>query len=141
MNLVELESIRRLQEQAAEARKRAYAPYSHFAVGAALLGKDGKVYTGCNIENASYPAGICAERTAISKAVSEGCRQFEAIAIAGGPETSPYLTLCTPCGICRQVLREFCPPDFPVYFSDGNGGFRMMTLAELLPESFGPESL
>ena len=141
MNLVELESIRRLQEQAAEARKRAYAPYSHFAVGAALLGKDGKVYTGCNIENASYPAGICAERTAISKAVSEGCRRFEAIAIAGGPETSPYLTLCTPCGICRQVLREFCPPDFPVYFSDGNGGFRMMTLAELLPESFGPESL
>jgi cytidine deaminase len=141
VNLVELESIRRLQEQAAEARKRAYAPYSHFAVGAALLGKDGKVYTGCNIENASYPAGICAERTAISKAVSEGCRQFEAIAIAGGPETSPYLTLCTPCGICRQVLREFCPPDFPVYFSDGNGGFRMMTLAELLPESFGPESL
>ena len=135
------EMIRRLEAQAAAARALAYAPYSHFAVGAALLGKDGKIYTGCNIENASYPAGNCAERTAVFKAVSEGCREFEALAIAGGPEVGDKLTLCTPCGICRQVLREFCLPEFPIYFSDGQGGFRMMTLSELLPESFGPESL
>jgi cytidine deaminase len=130
-----------LEEQAVAAREKAYVPYSHFAVGAALLGKDGNVYTGCNIENASYPAGNCAERTAIFKAVSEGCREFQAIVVAGGPAGSGHLTLCTPCGICRQVMREFCAPDFPIYFSDGKGGFRMMTLSQMLPESFGPESL
>jgi cytidine deaminase len=135
------EKLKQLERAAAEARKKSYAPYSHFAVGAALLGENGMVYTGCNIENASYPAGICAERTAIFKAVSEGCRRFRAIAIAGGPEGADCLTLCTPCGICRQVMREFTGPDFPVWFSDGNGGFRMMTLAQLLPESFGPDSL
>ena len=135
------DTVKQLELEAAAARSRAYAPYSHFAVGAALLGENGTVYTGCNIENASYPAGNCAERTAVFKAVSEGCRHFRAIAVTGGPEGTDRLTLCTPCDICRQVLREFAGPDFPIWFSDGNGGFRRMTLSQLLPESFGPDSL
>ena len=115
----------------------AYIPYSHFPVGAALECADGTVYTGCNIENAAYGATICAERTAIVKAVSEGHRDFVRIAIAG--RSDDY---CVPCGICRQVLREFaCGPDMPVIVGAAGGAFTVRTLEELLPESFGPEYL
>ncbi len=121
---------------ALEARERAYVPYSHFAVGAALLGENGKIYLGCNIENAAYTPTVCAERTAIFKAVSEGERQFRAIAVVGGPEGKPANELCAPCGVCRQVLREFCSEDFPVLLGSGDGGFREVTLGELLPFGF-----
>ncbi|MGJ8695842.1 MAG: cytidine deaminase [Verrucomicrobiaceae bacterium] len=127
-------SDQELIKEALAARERAYAPYSEFLVGAALLGKSGKVYAGCNVENASYGLTICAERVAMGTAVSAGEREFEAIAIAvkGGG---------SPCGACRQVLREFAP-ELRVLMSDENGTLvREMSLAELLPESFGPESL
>ena len=130
-----------LTELAVEARNHAYVPYSGFAVGAALRTKDGTVYTGCNIENASYPLTNCAERTAVFSAAGAGERQFEAIAIAGGPAGGEALVSCPPCGACRQVLREFCGPDFRILYSDGRGGFRETTLEALLPESFGPEAL
>ena len=119
----------------------AYAPYSGFYVAAALLCKDGTVYTGCNIENASYPAGNCAERTAIFKAVSEGHREFSCIVIMGGKD-GKVEEYCPPCGICRQVLREFCPPlGFSVILAKSEEEYRIFSLEELLPESFGPESL
>lgn len=127
----------RLMELARQAGKRAYAPYSHFLVGAALLTKSGKVYLGCNVENASYGATNCAERTAVFKAVSEGETAFEAIAIAGQNAKT-----CAPCGICRQVLREFCvPSEFLIYLEDGKGGILSLSLEELLPLSFGAEQL
>ena len=103
-----------LCEKALEMRARAYTPYSHFQVGAALLCKDGSVYTGCNIENAAYTPSNCAERTAFFKAVSDGKREFAAIAIAGGAETEKDLDYCVPCGVCRQVMREFCEGSFEV---------------------------
>lgn len=114
------------------AREKAYAKYSGFTVGAALVAKSGQVYLGVNIENASYPAGICAERCAICAAVSAGETEFSAIAIAGGDEEeADAKTPCHPCGICRQVLSEFCPPEFPVVLSDG-----VYLLGGLLPHSF-----
>ena len=120
--------------------ERSYAPYSHFHVGAALLGKDGKIYTGCNVENAAYGPSNCAERTAVFKAVSEGCRDFEAIAIVGGPEDEkgkPAIKdFCPPCGVCRQVLAEFCDKDFKILLANGAGEIKEFTLGELLPESF-----
>ena len=124
---------------AAQARKMAYAPYSGFCVGAALLGKSGKVYTGCNVENAAYTPTNCAERTAVFKAVSEGEREFVAIAIVGGKgeEMSDF---CAPCGICRQVLAEFCDGDFPVVLGTPEK-YQAYTLAELLPFSFGKADL
>ena len=129
-----------LVKTAIEMTKRAYVPYSHFHVGAALLDKNGKVWTGCNIENATFGATNCAERTAIFKAVSEGVKDFEAIAVAGGPEDSdgkPVLEdFCPPCGICRQVLAEFCTRDFKIILANGKGEQKLFTLAELLPESF-----
>ena len=129
-----------LVQKAIEMTKMSYVPYSHFHVGAALLDKKGKIWTGCNIENATYGATNCAERTAIFKAVSEGVRDFEAIAIVGGPEGadgSPVLEeFCPPCGICRQVLAEFCSRDFKIILADGKGGQKVFTLADLLPESF-----
>ena len=131
-----------LIEMALEARESAYAPYSHFKVGAALLGKNGVVYKGCNIENASYPATNCAERTALFSAVAEGQKEFEAIAIVGGSEYAEKLEFCAPCGVCRQVLREFCIPDtFEVILAKNKREYKVMTLEELLPMSFGPESL
>ena len=174
----------RLMKRAQEVRKNAYTPYSHFAVGAAILGTDENVYTGCNVENAAYSPGNCAERTAVFKAVSEGCKSFEAIAIVGakegevpggrneeelevpggrndeeleapggrneeelevsgskkGDSTAPGV-ICSPCGVCRQVLREFCEEkDFRVYLTDGSQLF-CYTLEELLPLSFGPNNL
>lgn len=124
---------------AMEARQRAYAPYSDFLVGAALLTEDGKVYQGCNIENASYGATNCAERTAVFRAVSEGETRFSAIAIVGGMRDKE-LTYAYPCGICRQVLREFCEPErMWVIVARSETDYKKRKLSELLPESFGPD--
>ncbi len=114
--------------------KQSYAPYSHFHVGAALLCDDDAIYTGCNIENASYGATNCAERTAVFKAVSEGYRHFKALAIAGGPE-GEIGDACPPCGICRQVLSEFCDADMPIYLAKSEG-YDEYTLGQLLPLTF-----
>jgi cytidine deaminase len=122
-----------LVQQAIQARENAYAPYSNYKVGAALLTTDGKVFKGCNVENASYGPSMCAERVAVFKAVSEGYKEFEAVAVAtvnGG----------TPCGVCRQVLREFAP-NLVVVVSDTESNFQVLTLSDLLPHSFGPENL
>lgn len=133
---------KKLIELAHKARKRAYTPYSHFQVGAALVTKQGKVYPGCNIENASYTPSNCAERTAFFKAVSEGEREFAAIAVVGGPEGTEGKETCSPCGVCRQVMREFCAPEeFRILLEDGKGGILNYSLAELLPLGFGPENL
>ncbi len=134
-----------LMEKAQKVRSNAYTPYSHFAVGAGLLGNDGVVYTGCNVENAAYSPGNCAERTAIFKAVSEGCKHYDAIAVVGAKEGEvpggAQGVICSPCGVCRQVLREFCDEKtFRVYLTDGAKLF-CYTLEELLPLSFGPENL
>ena len=126
-----------LMRQAVEIRKRAYTPYSGYQVGAALLGKSGRVYLGCNVENAAYSPGICGERTAFVKAVSEG----EAIAVIGGVANGP-LELAPPCGICRQVMREFCDPEtFEIVLGTGPEDIQVYTLSQLLPLSFGPENL
>ena len=122
-----------LVARAALAREYAYAPYSGYHVGAALLTRSGRVYLGANVENAVYSLTVCAERTAVFKAVSEGEREFEAIAVVtpnGG----------SPCGACRQVLREFAP-NLVVYIADADGNYRQTSVAELLPDSFGPEFL
>lgn len=126
---------------AQQARQRAYAPYSHFAVGAALLTKSGKVYPGCNIENASFGATNCAERAAFFSAVFAGEREFEAIAIVGGPEDTENHRFCPPCGICRQVMREFCDLDFKIYLENGEGQFFEASLEEMLPFSFSPADM
>ena len=132
---------RKLVEAALEARKMSYSPYSGFSVGAALLCGDGTVYTGCNIENASYTPTNCAERTAFFKAVSEGHRDFRAIAICGGKNGRPA-GYCAPCGICRQVMREFCSLDsFQIILAASEEDYRIYSLEELLPVSFGPENL
>ena len=125
----------KLMELAREAMSHAYAPYSGYHVGAALLCTDGTVYQGCNIENASYGATNCAERTAIFKAVYDGHREFEAIAICGGKDgvISGYFP---PCGICRQVMAEFCQKDFQVYLIGAGDAYQMRTLEELLPSGF-----
>jgi len=131
--MMQSSSVDKLVEMALAVRKLAYAPYSNYAVGAALLTEDGEVFTGCNVENAVYPATCCAERVAIFKAVSEGHHRFQAIAVAtenGG----------SPCGVCRQVMREFAPKMI-VYIADTEGVLRETTVAKLLPDSFGPEDL
>ena len=126
---------------AIEAREHAYVPYSGFAVGAALLTKDGKVYQGCNIENSAFGPTNCAERTAFFTAVYQGERDFEAIAIVGGKEGKPVSELCAPCGVCRQVMREFCKNDFKIYLSKGDGEVLTYTLSDLLPLSFSKDDL
>ena len=119
------------------AQKMAYAPYSHFYVGAALLTKSGRVYSGCNIENAAYSPSNCAERTAIFKAVSEGEREFAAIAIVGNQADAKQGQLCAPCGVCRQVMAEFCDSnDFKIILAWGDEQFKEFTLGELLPHGF-----
>lgn len=130
-----------LCEKALEMRSKAYTPYSHFQVGAALLCRDGSIYTGCNIENAAYTPSNCAERTAFFKAISEGCREFTAIAIAGGNEASESLDYCAPCGVCRQVIREFCEGSFEIILAKSSKEYKVFTLEELLPMGFGPENL
>lgn len=133
---------RELYDAAVTARENAYAPYSSFLVGAALLAVDGRIYSGCNIENAAGGPGNCAERTAFFKAVSEGERSFAAIAIAGGAADAERLEFCPPCGVCRQVMREFCDPgSFRVIMGNSEGATRSALLEELLPLSFGPGSL
>lgn len=126
---------------AIEAREHAYIPYSGFAVGAALLTKDGKVYQGCNIENSAFGPTNCAERTAFFTAVYQGERDFEAIAIVGGKGGEPISELCAPCGVCRQVMREFCKDDFKIYLSKGDGTVLTYTLSDLLPLSFSGDDL
>ena len=124
----------RLVQLAKEAMKHAYAPYSGYKVGAALLCADGTVYQGCNIENASYSPTNCAERTAFFKAVYDGKREFSAIAICGGKD-GVITGLFPPCGVCRQVMREFCDMDFKIYMITEDG-YEERTLAQLLPDSF-----
>ena len=133
----------KLIEEALKAREFAYAPYSRFLVGAALLGKSGTIYRGCNVESCSYGPTNCAERTAVFKAISEGEREFAAIVIAGGPEgeQSPLAHTAFPCGICRQVLAEFCPMDFPVIVARSQEEYEVYTLGDLLPQAFTPLSL
>ncbi|XP_012295162.1 cytidine deaminase isoform X1 [Aotus nancymaae] len=130
------ECVQRLLVCSQEAKKSAYCPYSHFPVGAALLTQDGRIFQGCNIENACYPLGICAERTAIQKAISEGYKDFRAIAIASDMQDD----FISPCGACRQVMREF-GTNWAVYMTKPDGTYIVMTVQELLPSSFGPEDL
>ncbi len=121
--------------------EQAYTPYSHFQVGAALLTEEGRIYTGCNIENAAYTPTNCAERTAFFKAVSEGERNFKAIAIVGGKD-GVLTTYTPPCGVCRQVMMEFCnPKTFRIFLAKSTEEIREMTLEELLPQGFGPMDL
>ena len=122
---------------ALEAREKAYSPYSCFAVGAALLCKNGKVFTGCNIENSGYSATNCAERTAFFKAVSEGETEFDKIAVVGGnAKDKAPADYCPPCGICRQVMREFCDAEFEILIAKSETDYKTATLADLLPMSF-----
>ena len=131
-----------LIREAIAARKRSYSPYSHFQVGAALLGRSGKVYTGCNIENAAYTPTNCAERTAFFKAISEGEKEFEIIAIVGGPAKSARTDYCPPCGVCRQVMAEFCDPKaFRVLMARTETDYRECSLEEVLPFGFTKEEL
>ncbi len=122
----------KLIDAAAAARQTAYVPYSQFSVGAALLGRDGVIYTGCNVENASYGLTCCAERTALFKAVSCGTRRFAALAVVGAAVGDGIDEICTPCGICRQALAEFCADDMPIFFGNGES----TTLGALLPHAF-----
>ncbi len=127
---------------ALEARERAYAPYSQFTVGAALLCSDGSVYGGCNVENAAHAPGTCAERTAFLRAVFDGHRDFTAIAIVGGPAGKPPTAPCAPCGVCRQVMMEFCQPNaFRIILAGSPDQPKSYTLDELLPLGFGPENI
>ena len=130
-----------LVRKALAAREFSYTPYSHFNVGAALLCKDGKVFCGCNIENASYTPTNCAERTAIFKAVSEGERDFAAIAVVGGPAGAPPEDFCFPCGVCRQVIAEFCGRDFKIYIAKSEDEIREYSLDDILPHAFTEEDL
>lgn len=133
--------IQELIETAAAQLAFSYTPYSHFKVGAALLEKNGRVYTGCNIENAAYTPTNCAERTAIFKAVSEGVREFEAICIVGGPE-GRIVDYTPPCGVCRQVMMEFCQPEeFQIILAKGKDDYRIYKLKDLMPQGFGPGNL
>ncbi|MCH5152584.1 MAG: cytidine deaminase [Clostridiales bacterium] len=126
---------KKLVKEAYEAQKFAYIPYSHWAVGAALLTKDGKIYRGCNIESSTFSPTNCAERTAFFKAVSEGERDFVAIAIVGNDINTPIGKgdFCPPCGVCRQVMTEFCPGDFEIVLAKGYDDYEVHTLAELMP--------
>lgn len=142
--MLSMSTIERLVQLAIQARIHSYAPYSRFYVGAALLAEDGTVYTGCNIESAAFSPSNCAERTAFFKAVSEGKRQFQAIAVAGGSEPLGATALeraVTPCGVCRQVMAEFCQPTFQIIAVRSEKDYRIFSLQELLPQSFGQADL
>ena len=135
------EQIHSLIDQAIGMLQYSYIPYSHFAVGAALLAKNGKVYTGCNIENAALTPTNCAERTAFFKAVSEGVKECDAIAIVGGKNRKAE-EFCTPCGVCRQVMMEWCnPDDFQIITGKADGEYQIHTLRQYLPDGFGPTDL
>ena len=135
------QKIKELITYALNMRAFSYTPYSHFNVGAALLAGDDKVYTGCNIENASYTPTICAERTAFFKAVSEGVKDFKAIAIVGGHDGVDELDYCFPCGVCSQVMSEFCRDNFLVIIARSVDEYKTFSLPEILPERFGPKDL
>lgn len=141
MAALEEQQARALIRQAFAARRFAYTPYSHFQVGAALLAEDGQVFTGCNIENASYTPTVCAERTALFKAVSEGVRRFSAIAIVGSREGEQNRLITAPCGVCRQALFEFGGPGLIVILAKSEEDYLTTTLGELLPYGFGPANL
>ena len=126
----------KLARAALDARQNAYCPYSHFAVGAAVLAKSGKIYAGCNIENATQGPGVCAERTALYKAVSEGEREFLAVAVAGGPEGREPDGFCPPSGVCRQALAEFCAGEMPVILVKNSEETEVYRLKELFPLAF-----
>lgn len=133
--------IQKLIREAIKIRENAYAPYSNFLVGACVLGESGKWYPGCNIENSSYGAAICAERTAICQAIAQGETSIQKIAIVGGPRTGS-LEFCPPCGICRQVMREFSDPQtFEIILATSEKTYEIRTLEQMLPDSFGPNNL
>lgn len=129
------EKYEKLIKEAERAKKKAYTPYSKFKVGAAVLCADGKIFTGCNIENASFGLTVCAERVAIFKAISEGSTKFEAIAVIGDTDKP-----CSPCGACRQVMSEFCE-DAPLIMANSKGDVKIKKVKELLPEAFGKNDL
>ena len=134
--------IKKLIEAALHARQNSYSPYSNYQVGAALLTEDGDIYTGCNIENAAYSPTNCAERTAFYKAVSEGKRQFSAISIVGGVKGKEIAEYAYPCGVCRQVMMEFCNPQtFQIIVAKSMNEYQVRTLEELLPNGFGASNL
>jgi len=126
----------KLIEIARAMRERSHCPYSGYAVGAALLCKDGSIVGGCNVESASFSPTSCAERTALTRAVAEGRREFIALAVAGGPADGVQTEPCLPCGVCRQFLCEWCPPDMPVYCAGTEGDYTVYTMAQLLPVPF-----
>ena len=131
-----------LLQEAKAAREKAYAPYSRHRVGAALLTKNGTVYHGCNIENAGFTPTVCAERTAFFKAVYEGERDFDKIAVVGAVHDELLDRMCAPCGVCRQVMMEFCDPEtFRIVMADGKDGCIEVLLKDLLPYGFGPGNL
>lgn len=134
--MIDAEMIRTLIRKALDMRAFSYVPYSHFAVGAAVLMSDGSIYTGCNIENAAYGPTVCAERTAIFKAVSEGKRGLLAVAVAGAPEGTVPAEICPPCGTCRQVMKEFAVPDFRAILAADEAHYEVYTMDELLPAGF-----
>ena len=135
------QEIQKLIDRAIVAREKTYSPYSHFGVGAALVCEDGSIYEGCNIENASYTPTNCAERTAFFKAVSEGVREFEAICVVGGKD-GILTDYASPCGVCRQVMMEFCDPEtFQIILATGKEQYEVFTLKEILPLGFGPKNL
>lgn len=135
------EENKKMIEIALEARKNSYVPYSNFRVGVCLKAKSGEFYTGCNIENAGYTATNCAERTAFFKAVSEGKKEFQKIAIMGGYRDGK-LDFCPPCGVCLQVMMEFCNPEtFQIILGNKNGDCKVFLLKELLPVGFGPNNI
>ena len=139
--MISKEMIPRLINEAFAARTMAYTPYSHFQVGAALLAAGGRIYCGCNIENAAYTPTNCAERTAFFKAVSEGVRDFEAICIVGG-KNQKATGYTAPCGVCRQVMMEFCnPKTFKIILAIDRENYRIYTLDDMLPQGFGPANL
>lgn len=133
---VTMDEIKIQIEKAAEMRDKSYCPYSNYSVGAALLSADGEIFLGCNVENASSPAGICAERTAFSSAVASGKRSFKAIAICGGRKGEKSAEFAYPCGICRQVMTEFCTNDFKVIVATDTDNFKIYSLDEIIPLPF-----
>lgn len=140
--MLDKQTIILLIEKALQARQLSYSPYSGYQVGAALLTDTGEVFTGCNIENAAYSPTNCAERTAFFKAVSEGKKQFEAIAIVGGPKDMEITQYAYPCGVCRQVMMEFCHPEsFQIIVAKSTDVYEVKTLKQLLPEGFGAANL
>ena len=142
--LINLKSVpvKDIINEAIKVRENSYCPYSNYAVGACLIDKNGQIYTGCNIENAAFGPSICAERTAFFKAVSEGVKEFKAIAIVGSPKGRIIDQYAFPCGVCRQVMMEFCnPEEFIVIVAKSDGEYKVYALSELLPEGFGPSNI